>query len=314
MVLIDTSAALLERSYMTAPPRKRSFRQQIDLGCRHRAKCTAMSVSIGFVLVTMKNHGKFASLINRLNTMFDNPPIACHHDFAQCALQIDEFPKNVSFVMPPLQTRWGTFAVAEAAARAIRLLYEAPTAPDWFVLLSGADYPIKPAAQIRDDFAMSPWDAHIHHELIDPNHFAHDWQRLCYKRYFCRRIQLPLLRRLFWLRRPFSPFSGGFRCYAGEFWFSANRRAAEYVVDFYATRPALAAYYQRAPTTDEIVFPMHPGERFTSEVERQSLSVHRLEDDPLLAPEDPWDGGSPSVAVFSRSFREEVQRRRKHSG
>src|SRR5262249_50211519 len=111
----------------------------------------------------------------------------------------------------------------------------------------------KPAARIRDDFAASPYDAHIHHELIDPHHFAHDWQRLCYERYFCRRVQLPWLRR-FLLWRPFSPFSARFRCYAGEFWFCANRRAAECIIDFHAKRPALAAYYQNAPMAYESYF------------------------------------------------------------
>src|SRR5262249_19190201 len=165
-----------------------------------------MSLDIGFALVTHEKPKQIRRLIHRLNTMFDGPPIACHHDFGQCSLPIDEFPANVSFVLPSLQTRWGAFVIAEGAARAIRLLYEAPSAPDWFVLLSGADYPIKPASRIRDDLAASPYDAHIHHELIDPNHFAHNWQRLCYERYFCRRLKLPRLRRQFLLRRPFSPF------------------------------------------------------------------------------------------------------------
>jgi hypothetical protein len=198
-----------------------------------------MTVSIGFALLTHENPAQIRRLIDRLNTMFGHPQIVCHHDFTKCNLDIDHFAGNVSFVLPPLQTGWGIFATVEAAVSAIRLLYRSPAAPDWFVLLSGSDYPIKPAARIRFDLEVSSFDAHIHHELIDRDHISHDWQRLCCERY---------------LRGPFSPFSDKFRCYAGEFWFSGNRRAAAHILDFHIKEPTLASYYQNVPIPEESYF------------------------------------------------------------
>lgn len=212
-----------------------------------------MGISIGFILLTHEKPRQICRLIDRLNTMFDHPPIAWHHDFAKCALPIEDFTKNVSFVLPPLPTGWGIFAVVEAAIRGMRLMYEAPEAPDWFVLLSGSDYPIKPAARIREDLAASPYDAHIRHELIDPTHFERDWHLLCYKRYFFERIQLPRQRPSF-IRRRYTPFSAQFQCYAGEFWFCANRRSAEHIIDFHATRPRLAEYYRPVIVPEESYF------------------------------------------------------------
>ncbi len=218
-----------------------------------------MTVSIGFVLLTHNNPEQIRRLIGRLNKMFDEPPITCHHDFAKCSLPVEVFPGNVSFVLPPLPTERNMFSLVEAAIRAIKLMYKAPVPPDWFVLLSGSDYPIKPAVQIRRDLAACPYDANIHHELIDASHFERDWHHLCYDRY-CKKTLFRLypthmtVRLHPLLSRPFLPFSPEFRCFAGEFWFCANRRVAEYILSFHTTRPALASHYRSAPIPDKSYF------------------------------------------------------------
>jgi hypothetical protein len=225
-----------------------------------------MTASIGFILLTHTKPQQIRRLVDRLNLMFDGPPIVCHHDFVKCTLPIEEFPTNVSFVHPPSPVGWGTFPTVEAVLRAIRQMYEAPVSPDWFVFLSGSDYPIKPAAEIRRELGMSPYDAHIHHELIQFNNFESDWHCECYRRYFTKRWYYPsVTRRLRPTRRalvlkhplvtrPFLPFSAQFRCYAGEFWFCANRRAAEYIVRFHVTRPGLASHYRTVHNPDESYF------------------------------------------------------------
>ena len=216
-----------------------------------------MAINIGFVLLTHVNVGQIKRLIGRLNKMFDRPRIICHHDFAKCDLPIGEFPSNVSFVLPPLPAGWGIFPTVEAAVQAIKMMYEEPAAPDWFVLLSGADYPIKSSERIRHDLAICPCDANIYYELIDPRNIQNDWQRLGCKRY--RRTTLFRVRRRAIrlsprLSRPLLPFSASFLCYIGEFWFCANRRAAEYILDFHFTRPALASHYRSVPNPEESYF------------------------------------------------------------
>ena len=88
------------------------------------------------------------------------------------------------------------------------------------MLLSGADYPIKPAHVILRDLDTGGYDAHISHELIQPSHFERDWQRECHERYRTRRLffypavtrSLRIVKREARLRsprltRPFLPFS-----------------------------------------------------------------------------------------------------------
>lgn len=224
-----------------------------------------MSTTIGFVLLTHTKPDQIRRLTHRLTGMFDGPPIICHHDFSQCRLDPESFPENVAFVRPHLKTQWATFSLVEATVRAIGQMYENPESPDWFVLLSGTDYPIKPAARILDELAASPHDAHIDCRPVATDS-SDVWIRRAFDRYCMRRVHYPSLsrrlrltrqrlflrHRLLW--RPFSPFSATFHCYAGRQWFCANRRAAKAILEFHATRPRLAARYQRANCPDESYF------------------------------------------------------------
>ncbi|MGF1524068.1 MAG: beta-1,6-N-acetylglucosaminyltransferase [Leptolyngbyaceae cyanobacterium] len=213
--------------------------------------------TIGFVLLTHNKPNQVIRLISTLNRIFDYPPIACHHDFSKSRLFIDDLANNIAFVQPHLKTGWSKFSVVEAMLTALQILYEAPAAPDWFVLLSGADYPIKPANQILDDLASSPYDVHIRHEKVSFNDHETVWQKISYERYCVVKFRIPFLNRRFrptkrkvtlrhpLLTKPFVPFSETFRCFSGEHWFCANRRAAEYLLEFHRKKPALAAHYRR---------------------------------------------------------------------
>jgi Core-2/I-Branching enzyme len=225
-----------------------------------------MAVQIGFVLVTHNKPRQAIRLVSRLNSMFEQPPIAWHHDFTFCDLPLDSVTNNISLVLPHLRTGWAKFSIVEAMLGALEMLVSSPNPPDWFVLLSGADYPIKSADKIVYDLSTSQFDAHLKHERICFNNYERYWQRLCYDRYCSVKFQLPFVSkrllpttRTITLRYPvftrlFTPFSRYFSCFAGEYWFCANRSAAEYLLKFHRTMPALANYYRMRDDAD-IVFP-----------------------------------------------------------
>jgi hypothetical protein len=188
--------------------------------------------------------------------MFDQPPIAWHHDFTFCDLPLDSVTKNISLIHPHLRTGWGKYSLVEATLKALKRLVESHNPPDWFILLSGADYPVKSADKIVYDLSTSAFDAHISHKWIRFNDYESDWQRLCYDRYCAVQFELSLIKRLhpasglITLSHPvftswLTPFSRNFSCFAGEYWFCANKSAIEYIVKFHRARPALANHYRR---------------------------------------------------------------------
>ncbi|MEA5619607.1 beta-1,6-N-acetylglucosaminyltransferase [Cronbergia sp. UHCC 0137] len=199
--------------------------------------------------------------------MFNYPPIVCHHDFSKSDLSVDTLPKNVSFVRPHLQTAWGEFSLVEATVQAIKLLYESENPPDWFILLSGTDYPIKTAKQILTDLSLSQYDAHIHHQEIIYKVYQENvkmsvmWQMLAYRRYCSWNLfSLPFFKdfTIRWghplLSKPSPPFSQKLRCFAGSQWFSANHRTAKYIIKFHSQKNSLTSHYRRRMFADESYF------------------------------------------------------------
>jgi hypothetical protein len=237
-----------------------------------------MSAPIGFVLVTHGNPEQVLFLCERLTAQFDCPPIVVHHDFGKCSLDRNSFPKNVTFVQNWSKTRWGGYGVVDGVLKALRILYK-ESGPDWFVLLSGADYPIKSAKAILDDLNEHEFDAYIDHRRIaycmlpmptngwgNQNFIAPAWVRLAFERYMAIGFGFyKLATRLKWKRkaiylrsdfviRRFTPFDGTIDCYAGDFWFTANRRAANILIEDCDRNRKLAAHFRKRPNPDEAFF------------------------------------------------------------
>lgn len=228
--------------------------------------------SLGFILLTHTKPLQIYRLINKLNCMFNYPLIVCHHNFSICDLSIDSLSKNILFVRPHLKTEWASFSVVEAIVQALKLMYEVADAPDWFVLLSGTDYPIKTARQILDDLTSNSYDAYIQYERINYEIYKSDlkpnmlWLKNSYQRYctksfsfhyakkYLTHLNLEICLEHPLLTKPFLPFSKKLACFSGSLWFCANSKAAKYIIDFHSNKNALTEYYKTLKYTDESYF------------------------------------------------------------
>ena len=215
-------------------------------------------IRIGFVLLTHSEPGQVLALTQVLSELYDEPPIVCHHDFAQCSLDKNIFGSNVRFVEPHFQTFWGCFSIIPAALAGIRVLMRGPNPPDWFYLLSGSDYPTLSPDKVLSMLNETQCDAFIDHREI----FFHSeatsglevtrtgfarptYPSLAYKRYLAIAVPRPSKAKPFsmppegrsYLRHPAwrsvfpGPFGDGFRCFAGEHWFTANGKAADMLLN-----------------------------------------------------------------------------------
>jgi hypothetical protein len=61
-------------------------------------------MQIGFIIVSHNAPTQPMRLIDRLNRLYGDPPISCHHDLHQCPIDVASFPSNVSFVKPSVRT------------------------------------------------------------------------------------------------------------------------------------------------------------------------------------------------------------------
>jgi hypothetical protein len=233
--------------------------------------------SIGFIILSHEKDTKLSRLIAALNREYDAPPIVVHHDLSQADRDICEFPHNVRFVRPSLRTGWAKWSVVDGALRGLRMLFE-HDGPDWFFLLSAADYPIMRGSAVRTELGTTACDAFIDARPIEPSirprakiigeynqklsHFAAEDNRALKWRLMCGlQIWLPIIRLKPRLRpgkftfRPNvegrHPFSNTFGCFYGDHWFTGNRRAAQALLEPSATNVRLQAHLRHRTQADE---------------------------------------------------------------
>jgi hypothetical protein len=240
-------------------------------------------VKLGFALVTYNEPDQVLRLVKTLNEMFGSPPIGCHHDFGQSPLDETLFPRNVEFVRPCLATKWGNISVCLAALKTFRLLRDRHQ-PDWIILLSGCDYPVRPASEILGHLADTKFDAFLDHREIksstasigqtDTAGFGRpDWIPLAYYRYRASRCWwprpskklliggiLPFRRVYFSIKYPSIDsivqrlhHGRPSRVFGGDFWFQANRKAVNALLDNRYLGD-LVQYYRKREVPEESLF------------------------------------------------------------
>jgi hypothetical protein len=237
-----------------------------------------MSVAVGFLITSYDKPAQLLRLMQRLKKLYDNAPIVCHHDFSKCSLEGFDLPSEVTFVRPHIEPIWGGISLCHAFLAALRAMYQRTDCPDWFVFLSGTDYPVRPAHEVLDQLVQGGFDAYMDHRLVEypwtpdssvqyePHAFnSAAWVPLAYDRWVAIRLWLPwysLTRRKpikipvgiirsKSLVGPFNPFSETLKCYGGSGWFTCNRKAADRLLARNAENQALLAHYSRRFAPDE---------------------------------------------------------------
>lgn len=235
--------------------------------------------SVGFVILSHAHPEQALRLVDTLNRMYHFPPIAWHHDLSQSPLDVAKVLPNVRLVTPSLRTGWGKFSVVRAFLAALELLYTSDD-PDWFCLLSGADYPTSSADAVLQELEAAECDAFLDVHQLGPTRpraqIVGDWnpslahletseQYRAKDRFYNKgQLWVPLLRtrpRLRLGRHTFHlpidgrhPYSSHFGLFWGDHWFTANRRAADVLLSPTANHRKLARHLTRRVFPEECYY------------------------------------------------------------
>jgi len=213
---------------------------------------------VGFTIMSHRNPAQLQRLTLRLDTLYEPTAIACHHDFGRIDLELSAFPKSVVFVEPHWQTQWGTISLVMAGLSALDLLYRVSD-PEWFIMLSESDYPVRAPERVLDELRQAEWDAFLDHREIrqDPtiglkwrretirSHAQPEWRELAFSRYLAVR------------RYPLAPHActrTQLRCFAGDQWLTGNRRAAQSLLAATSSDSPILNHFCWCPVPDEAVY------------------------------------------------------------
>lgn len=180
-------------------------------------------------------------------------------------------------VLLPSSGGYGDFSHVDRYLESVAWLFEYDDPFDWFVNISGQDYPVQPMRVMEDELEHGGHDAWLgffdafgpdskwpvarahtryefRHRRLRP--LSDRWQRRLRPASAAVNLVQP------WVRlspafgavgvRRRSLFTDGFRCYAGSFWGAVSRSAAAYVLEHSRSRPEVVDYFRTTLAPDEV--------------------------------------------------------------
>ena len=174
--------------------------------------------------------------------------------------------ENVHFLRTRVVVQWMGFSIVEATLLLMQEALKEASRFDYFVLLSGSDYPIKSNSVIRKFFETSNKEFIMFHRLEDRPHWKPKVE------YFYPIDLIPIYghskgveksywRRLFWGRffkyqwlMPKRSYMAGMIPYGGSDWWSLSYGCVAYVLRFVQENPRFVSFYRYTHAPCEMFF------------------------------------------------------------
>lgn len=230
--------------------------------------------------------------------------------------------ENTFFCKQRVPVHWGEFSLVQATLMMIREALEHPTHYDYFVLLSGSDYPLRNGEYIRAFFEDNTGLEFMNlMKLPAPGFPIAKINKLRYPSDKpVRRFATRALGRLGLAQRDFKQWLRGLQPYCGSQWWAISRDAVKYIVEFTQVNPHVEGYFQNTFTSDEMFFHTILGNSpFRSKIRRNLVYLDwpKPREHPLILTdehlrlfeslekvyvEDEWGHGE---ALFARKFSDD---------
>ena len=187
---------------------------------------------------------------------------------------------------------WGAFGHVRATIEALDELERRATQFDYVALLTGQDYPIKPASVIERTLAESGGRSFMAYDRL-PGGWEHGMKRITH--WHSRRIGVP---RGWHLHLPLRRrFPLGLVPYGGSSYWWLTREAIEYVQRFVVEQPRAYRFFKHVDVPDEIFFhTVLMNSPLRESVVNDELRLVDWTRDPL-----PWVFGAGDLETLRRS-------------
>ncbi|MEP6800029.1 MAG: beta-1,6-N-acetylglucosaminyltransferase [Lapillicoccus sp.] len=225
-----------------------------------------------------KSPGQVLRLIDRIRRSSDGETIVLvSHQVGGEPLTLADITAGGEGVLLPSSGGYGDFTHVDRYLESVAWLVDHDDPFDWFVNISGQDYPVRPLRVMEQELAQGGDDAWL--GFFDAFGPASKWPLArAHTRYEFRHRRIRNLsdrsqRALRpasaalnlaqpWVRvspafgavgvRRRSLFTDEFRCYAGSFWGATSREAAAYVLEHSRSRPDVVDYFRTTLAPDEV--------------------------------------------------------------
>jgi hypothetical protein len=216
-------------------------------------------VKIAYLILAHNTPKHVQRLVSALST--SSSSFFIHVDRKSSLAEFAGIRGDVHFTAKRVSVFWGDFSQVEAILVLIRAALADRRGFDRFVLLSGADYPIRPAAYLEAFFASNPDKEFINLVQMPSEAASKPISRLT--RYWLRPStprplravqRLLMIARVLPRNRDYKACFGDLVPYAGSTWWALSRGACEQIVGFADRETKVARFYRNTHCPDESFF------------------------------------------------------------
>jgi Core-2/I-Branching enzyme len=163
---------------------------------------------------------------------------------------------NVHFIDKRLPVYWGEFSLVEATLGLLRMAMESAPQPDYFVLLSGSDYPIRSSGYICRFLDQNHGREFMN--LVKMPAPGKPLSRINTLRYPSHKPVLKFasraLAKIGLAQRDHRKYLPGMHPYSGSQWWALTREACRHILQFVEQNQGFVRYFENTFASDEAFF------------------------------------------------------------
>jgi hypothetical protein len=162
--------------------------------------------------------------------------------------------QNVFFIQNRVKVYWGTYRIVHATLNSFKEIMATGNSYHHISLLSGQDYPLRPAAYIQEYLKQNIGVAFINHLLFDP-----EWREALPRidLYHFNNFRLPgryLLQRFINKFTPKRSFPNDLIPVGRSQWFTIPSECVAYLLDYWEKNPQIEQFIKFTWAPDEFIF------------------------------------------------------------
>ena len=214
-------------------------------------------MKIAYLILAHTNPQLIARAIGTLS--FDDCAFFIHVDKKS---GIEEFSRlargNVFFIEPRIPVYWGDFSQIEAILRLLGQAMNGPGNYDYFVLVSGSDYPLRSGKYVNAFFQENRGLEFISSVKVPNEAAGKPLSRInklwIPKTHPVRRFAVRALGKLGLAERDYRKYLGHLEPYAGSEWWALTRDACQYALQFVESHANVTGFFKNVCAADEAFF------------------------------------------------------------
>jgi hypothetical protein len=183
---------------------------------------------------------------------------------------------NVVFLENRIPVYWGEFSGVEAELLLIRRALEDQHNYDYFILLGGADYPLRSPQYIQKFLQRNSGTEFMNLVKVPNKEAGKPLSRIktvvLQSNQPMRRLAVRALAKLGLAQREYREYLGNLEPYSGSTWWGLTRDACHYLLEFVERSPRVSDFFRNVFAPDESFFPTILGSsRFGPQIRRNLL-------------------------------------------